>query len=524
MNKTLKLGTRRSLLAIAQSRGIARRIEQANPGIKVELVGIETQGDRILDVPLSKIEGKEFFVAELDTALAAAEVDLTVHSMKDLSLDRPAEFVLAAIPQRENPRDVILFATDIVDRLKNGDPIRIGTSSPRRIENLPPFLEKALPNFGQKPQLSTKEIRGNVNTRISFLSLPDDDPKKVDAVALAFAGLNRLWADAAGRQELKALLIGLRWMIMPLRECPTAPAQGALAIECRAADTETRAYLGKLHCPASAQDVAQEREILNDWGGGCHQRFGATALHLGKLESLLFIRGRKPDNTYVEEIRWQHSDLKVATPGWDGTAWRKEAFTNSYSDNLPVPTWLQTPGATFVAHSRALPAHWADKLANSPQRIWTSGTGSWYRLAAQGVWVEGCAEQFGFDALLPTLEQGLLQLPGINNWNVLTHNAGLDTWPCDNVTITYTVEAATDLGLDHPAIIALQEARSAFWSSGSQFETFKDWIPDGCQHACRYGKTYHSLLEKGLKNLTAYPNAEEWRKQSRLESGQQEIQ
>jgi len=104
---TLKLGTRRSLLAWAQSSWVAREIERLNPGVKVELDGIDTRGDKIVDVSLRNVVGKEFFVGELDDALREHRVDFTVHSMKDLSLDRPAGFVLAAIPKRENPRDVI---------------------------------------------------------------------------------------------------------------------------------------------------------------------------------------------------------------------------------------------------------------------------------------------------------------------------------------------------------------------------------------------------------------------------------
>src|SRR3954451_15625446 len=126
----LKLGTRKSLLAWAQSSWVARELERLNPGVKVELVGIETDGDRILDVALQSVAGKEFFVAEIDDALRSRAVDLTVHSMKDLSLDRPAEFVLGANPPRENPRDVIVFGPAAEEGLKAGRELRIGTSSP----------------------------------------------------------------------------------------------------------------------------------------------------------------------------------------------------------------------------------------------------------------------------------------------------------------------------------------------------------------------------------------------------------
>jgi hydroxymethylbilane synthase len=131
--KTLRLGTRRSALAWVQSSQVAAALRAAHPGLEVELVGIETRGDVVLDKPLSAIEGKEFFTAEIDTALHEGRVDFTVHSLKDLSLDRPSEFVLAAVPERANPRDLALFAADVPARLAAGGGVCIGTSSPRRV-------------------------------------------------------------------------------------------------------------------------------------------------------------------------------------------------------------------------------------------------------------------------------------------------------------------------------------------------------------------------------------------------------
>src|SRR4051812_27865955 len=127
MKTALKIGTRKSLLASAQSSWVARELEKLNPNVEISLFGIETRGDRIQDVPLQSVQGKEFFVAEIDQALREKTVDLTVHSLKDLSLDRPREFVCAAIPPRENPRDVVLFNSKITDRLQAGEKIKIGT-------------------------------------------------------------------------------------------------------------------------------------------------------------------------------------------------------------------------------------------------------------------------------------------------------------------------------------------------------------------------------------------------------------
>jgi len=514
MTCILKLGTRRSLLAMAQSRAVAGLIESMNPGIEVQLIGIETRGDRDLDTPLAVIEGKEFFVAELDKALLNGDVDFTVHSMKDLSLTRPGEITLAAIPERENPRDVVLFSANILERLETGVPIRIGTSSPRRIENLEPFLVRALPNLGAVPNIQTSAIRGNIDTRIGYLSLVDNAPGKIDGVVLALAGLIRLWADVDGRVALRRLLEGLRWMVLPLEEFPAAPAQGALAIECRADDSDTRALLATLHYDQSASEVTAERRVLEEWGGGCHQRFGATSVTIDGLGSLLFIRGAKEDGSYVGETRWSRSGQDVHTPLWDGTRWRSDAFISRNTADVAVPDWMNRPGAMFISHSRALPEAWLPALrGHVGQRIWTSGSKSWLRLAQRGIWIEGCAEQFGFDALKPTLEQGVLGLPGIGDWQILSHDDAVGTWPENIVTVTYDVFSTEPLDPDHAAVKSLREAKSAFWTSGSQFDAFREWIPEDCRHACRYGKTSFYLKRQGLANLTVFPSVAEWRKQ-----------
>jgi hydroxymethylbilane synthase len=515
MQKTLKLGTRRSLLATAQSRLVACALEQANPDLAVELVGIDTRGDLTLDTPLSQMEGKDFFVTELDNALTGGQVDLTVHSLKDLSLERPAEITLAAIPVRANPRDVVLFAPDIIGRLQHGNPIRIGTSSPRRIENVPPFLERALPQYGATPLFDTREIRGNVNTRIGYLHRAEDDPQRIDAVVLAFAGLIRLQNDLEGQQELAGLLRDLRWMVLPLAECPAAPAQGALAIECRTDDEATLNLVAGLHCVETAAAVARERALLADWGGGCHQTLGATVENRQGLGDLTYTRGRRPDGTLVQAIDWMHDAAPLPAPHWDGTRWRSAAFETKPIVGLAPPDWAQQPGATFIAHSRALPTDWNDDFANGNQRIWTSGVRSWLRLAARGIWVEGCAEETGFDGLLPTLQQPVLGLPAAQDWHILTHSEGVTSWQDSMVAATYMVEPAGDIGADHAAVVALRSARSIFWASGSQYQMLSDWVPDDAQHACRHGKTYNQLQEllqyKNNRGLIAYPSVKHWR-------------
>lgn len=516
--RIIQLGTRRSLLAWAQSSWVAREIERLNPNFRVELVGIETRGDRILDVSLKSIEGKEFFVAELDDALRSGRVDLTVHSMKDLSLDRPKEFTLAAIPRRENCRDVILFTPKVVERLRQGKTLKIGTSSPRRIENIPSFLEKALPLFqSHSPKIEFVEIRGNVNTRLSRVHESLESPRYLDGVVLAFAGLIRLWADPSGREELEKLFNGLRWMILPLRECPTAPAQGALAVECREADLSVRHALARLHDTPTAQAVQQERAILSEWGGGCHQKLGATSISSPQFEtlgSLLFIRGRKPDESFIQEVQWNAPPPPFSSvQSWDGAHWRSRFSGQEEKLNLSQEDLSQIQNAVFVAHSRAVSSESASSLANS--RVWTSGVSSWFKLAEQGVWVEGCAEGLGYEFLSQTLKEPVLQLPSEPHWTILTHDRAAQGWPNSHVLPTYRLNIE-NLTLDPNSemIECFKNSTHIFWSSSSQFDLMRSVLSPlnhTIHHACGPGKTAHHLQKAGLNPVT-FPSVEEWRK------------
>ena len=360
IQSVLKLGTRKSLLAWAQSSWVAREIQKHNPGTRVELVGIETRGDVIQDISLQaayqQTGGKEFFVAEIDEALRNGSVDLTVHSMKDLSLDRPAELINAAIPKRENPRDVALFSPGILEKLRAGKTVRIGTSSPRRLENIPPFLEKALPQFGPVPRLEFVEIRGNVNTRLGRVREPEGSPKQLDAVILAFAGLIRLWNDETGREELRRLLQDVRWMVLPLRECPAAPAQGALAIECRRADQPTFQKIRKIHCATTEEHVAIDARASGGVGWWLPSEIrGYSDFDREPLET--FFRPREEAGlVFVDELRWQKPVAPSRMVAWDGNEWRSGAKSQA----IPFPD-LNAP-AYFVAHWRALPEEKASNL------------------------------------------------------------------------------------------------------------------------------------------------------------------
>lgn len=510
----LKLGTRRSLLAWSQSSWVAREVERLNPGIEVELVGIETRGDRIQDVALQNVEGKDFFVAELDEALKSGRVDFTVHSMKDLSLDRPEWLTLAATPVRADPRDVLIAGPGVAEKLRagknRGEAVRIGTSSPRRLVNAKDFLLQALPRAAADPEGEPKiellEMRGNVNTRISRLHEPSTSARQLDGVVLALAGLIRLHANETAREELTSLLRGTRFMIFPLRESPAAPAQGALAVECRAQDLGTRTALKVLHHELSSDQVDCERAILREWGGGCHQRFGATAAHHPELGRMLYVRGFRPEGLFVDEVRW---DSPVPPAGevraWDGTRTRQRAKCTIPGNGAQSGLSALAGKTVFISHSRALPEN-AGTLDDA--RVWASGSASWKRLARRGIWVEGCAEEAGFAGLKPLLAEPVLGLP--KPILVLTNEFALEGWKGAEGTraiATYTAEEARYRPHD---VEKLKAATHVFWSSASQFHALKKHTGEKAHQACPAGKTLEALSRAGVE-VKAFPSVKEWR-------------
>ncbi|MET9204405.1 hydroxymethylbilane synthase [Streptomyces bacillaris] len=263
----LRLGTRRSKLAMAQSGLVAEAVREVT-GRAVELVEITTYGD-VSREHLAQIGGTGVFVAALREALARGEVDFAVHSLKDLPTGQPDELVLAAVPQREDPRDA-LVARDGLTFEQLPDGARVGTGSPRRMAQLNAYAR----SHGLR--IETVPIRGNVDTRIGFVR-----DGELDAVVLAAAGLSRL-----GRT-------GEVTDFLPVDTVLPAPGQGALAIECAASSADLAAALAELDDPYTRAAVTAERALLAALEAGCSAPVGALADLLvdGQVVNELRLRG-----------------------------------------------------------------------------------------------------------------------------------------------------------------------------------------------------------------------------------------
>ncbi len=249
MRRRIVIGTRGSRLAMCQSGLIANALRVLGPSLETELAVIRTTGDNITDVPLAQVGSKGLFTKEIEDALLAGEIDLAVHSMKDLPTELPEGLCIGAVPKREQACDVLISREGLaLDQLHFG--ARVGTSSLRRTAQL----------RAHRADLEVVPIRGNVDTRLRKVR-----EEEVDAAVLAGAGLNRLGLAYEVTQVLSAEIM------LP------APAQGALAIEVRENDAELLALLTRLEDPDSRAAVTAERTFLAAMEGGCQVPLGALA-------------------------------------------------------------------------------------------------------------------------------------------------------------------------------------------------------------------------------------------------------
>jgi len=275
------------MLALQQSTHVKESLEALWPGLRVELKIIKTTGDKILDVPLAKVGGKGLFVKEIEDALLAREVDIAVHSVKDVPAELPDGLAIGTIPLREDPRDVLILRSGAkLSDLPEG--ARAGTSSLRRRAQL----------LRLRPDLNIENLRGNLDTRLRKLG-----EGLYDAIILAAAGLHRMgWKDRISAY---------------LDETEFVPAigQGAVGIEVRVEDDTIRRFLAPLHHSETALAVEAERSLLKELEGGCQVPIGGHARVLGEdleLTGLVAsLDGKRVFRTTLKAPRKEASALGV---------------------------------------------------------------------------------------------------------------------------------------------------------------------------------------------------------------------
>jgi hydroxymethylbilane synthase len=462
----VKMLSRASSLARLQTALVERALRHAHPGLAIECVTRASAGDQDQTSPLWKLPDKGAFTADLSQALVAGDADIVVHSFKDLPIEMPAGTRIAGALPRADARDALLIKRTAI--ALRPESLRILSSSPRRGwllgDALPPLLPWPVRSVEAVP------VRGNIETRIRKLIEGD-----AHGLVVAKAALDRLLGFGAPFDReaavIRTYLADCRWMVMPMREFPWAPAQGAIAIETAATRDDLAALIAPIVCGVTVGAVQVERAVLASHGGGCHQALGAAVVEkpYGRVVS---VRARETAAEIWELQRIGPEFPKAAAerlwppPGFDVDTERR-TLTAAQPDADGV----------WVSRAEALPASWQLRDGTI---TWAAGSQTWRRLAARGIWVNGCADGLGDDER-PAVDV-LAGRPV--NWVRLTH----DRAPIAEALATYRVDVT--LPDDLPA------RSHFFWNSGDVFKRALDRWPGirAGWHASGPGRTRTTIL------------------------------
>ena len=497
MKKVWKIGTRGSLLALTQC-GQVKDLLTQRTGEEFELVIIKTQGDQQTDKPLWQLEGKDFFTKELDEALLKNEVDLVVHSYKDLGSDRPDGIVLGAIGERRFGHDILLIPNENVQKLQNGEikNLVIGTSSPRRIINLESHFSSFVPS---SPTIETKMLRGNVNTRIQKLR-----DGNYHAIVLAMPGLERLAQVEASKEELRPLLKDMNFAILPASKFPWAASQGALAVEMHDKNPEAakiKTILASIHHEHTEQAVKRERKAFNDYGGGCHLAVGVAVM--ATEDRFVHSHLGKKDNIDIESLRIEPTIEKVkATKIFVGMP-----DEDRLMNKKPIAIDADCSGKDLFATSSYV--FKSMKNTDKVQGLWAAGTKTWQKLAAQNHWVNGAADSLGEQQLESFESSALLQLMrGANfDWLILS---GEDAYSGLGQVVETYERTLNPISEDFKKDI--EDTSDFFWTSIHQYSAYAKAFPTitSKRHWCGLGKTYDGFAAQKV-NVIAVSGIKEFR-------------
>lgn len=482
------IASRRSDLARIQAYQVGEVLRAAHPQIEIDYSFHESLGDKNLTDPLWKMPEKGVFTQDFRAGLLRGDFDLVVHSWKDLAIEDDPETEIVATLPRADQRDLLLVRKDHWEQIERTGRLSILTSSPRRAHNLNSFLRSALP--AKIEDLNFENVRGNVPTRVRKLL-----EGEADGLIVAKAAIDRLLeargsGPAAGanefaetQKELRQALSQCRWMVLPLRENPSAPAQGALAVEISRARSDLRELLAPLNCADTFGAVSSEREILRSFGGGCHQKIGASVWRrsYGEVECL---RGLTDDGQILEGFKLRPSRPRPPQISLD-EMWPAAAVDADWFTREPLEVSPKT-AALWIAKADALPKSWS---LDSSQIVWTSGLQTWRKLARRGVWVNGSSEGLGEQEAprIETLSGGAV------SWLKLTHESGYTDGAIETLA-TYRLAPKAEP-------VDLLGKKYFFWKSGSAFEyalSQHPWLKE-MTHFCGPGNTQRILQQHGVE-------------------------
>lgn len=487
---TLRIISRKSLLAKIQARLVSDKIQEEFDNVDIEFISKETSGDLDLSTPLHQMPDSGVFTNDIREELLDNKADLAVHSWKDLPIELEVGTEIAATLKREDPRDFMIFKQNSIGK----ENIKIYTSSPRRKENLRKFLPFALP--WEPSKIDFVDVRGNIQTRISKFF-----ESERDGLVIALAAMKRLLSSNRFLEEESNILESLRnckWMVLPLSENPAAPAQGALAIEIASSNKKLKNLLQKIGHKRTYAQVSKEREILKKYGGGCHQKIGVSVVNSNKGEILslkgLTEEGKKISELSFEPIPLYRNNLKEVKSFFPSNTSSSKIFDRvSISGAQQKVSKIKNAGI-YISRGNVLENI---NSISETNLVWTSGVETWRKLANKGIWVNGTSDSMGEGDSPPF---GLFEKV---KWYKLSH---LDAKQ-DKIKLIPTYELIYKELPDN-----LEKNTHFFWMSASAFKYVFSEFPSikNANHSCGMGKTFDEINQIIPGKVYPYLKYQDW--------------
>jgi len=480
----LKIVCRGSKLSLAQVEIFKRKLLDSFPNETVEIIIKETEGDLNQNQALSEMEGRDFFTKDIQDYLLKGQADFAVHSMKDVSGENFFKDNSYAIIERDDFRDVAIFNEDILLKIEREEKIRLGASSPRRVEMAISFLEKAMPVISDKKvKLEAVSIRGNVDTRLRKLNV-----KEYDGLVLACAGLNRL-LRADEKDEIALLLKSKKLMILPVMDCPPAPGQGAIVVETSKENIEAKEILNKLNDEKLAESITKERNLAHHYGSGCHQKFGVV--HVDSKEiSFTYGAGKDRADKEFERVVYAN-DFETGSKAIYSTAdYLNSLFNEEYSNAFK----LSQSSALYIASKNPLQQ---SKILKA-KRIWVANTTDWFNLAKQGVWVEGSSENLGIEFIKSTLASPLVNIKTAEI-SILSDDLNAAYWKQLGFDVVIYCKSSSKVSTEVKNELA--KADFIYWTNFWEYQLYKEVLKKNVVHGCAPDETFDHFVEVGIKPI-----------------------
>ncbi len=497
--RPIVLGARASVLAQVQARLVGNALMARHPGIEVQYTELSSPADRDLDTPLPELLKRGGFTGDLGVALRANAIDIAVHLWKDVPFTgHPLTHVAATLP-RADTRDLLLVKRSWLGGRDRAE-LRVLSSSARRRTNLSGFLQWALPI--RAPLVTFVLARGDCMARLEQLMQSD-----AAALVVAKANIDRLLEStepeySAARQRVREILDACELMVLPLALNPTAPGQGALALEVRRDRADLAELLASINDEATLTRVLAERAQLAPTGDEDHPLgVSIVPVHCGEVE---FRRGQRAGQ-WIQSAELRRHDSPLPPARSHDAVWTGDAAAAERYRRVPLQVrhdqFADTRIGLFVARSEA----WPEGFQPRPgQVVWSAGIDTWRRLAARGIWVHGSDESLGENER--TCVRALF--PQVERWVKFSHELGYDS-PFSERIATYRLERAAPLA-------DLNGCTHFYWRSGSQFHDYLQANPEirGAWHGCGPGNTFSMIRAAiGAERVRAFLSAEGFRRE-----------